>query len=150
VPVTEALDALAERAQCQWVRGYLLVEADPDQALEDFSKLPVQDQERLVNQGLDRLSEVRFSPEQIDSMMAQGYQHFRGLSPEQRKQIIAEAAAKMKQVGGLLRNMSPQTQVRVRQAITPFVERGVNFFVRLDAREQAEFMPLMEALKTLE
>ena len=149
-PLTEVLDALAKQAACAWVRGYVLVEVDPDKALADFSKLPPGQQEQLVNQGLDALDQTRLSPQQIDAMIAGAYQRFGSMSAEERKQAVAQAASRIRQMGGLLQGMSPETRNRVRAALTPFVERGVGFFVRLDAGEQAELMPLMEALRSLE
>ncbi len=149
-PLVEALDALAEQAECAWMRGFVLVKVDPDKALENFSKLPAAQQERLLNQGLDALDQAKLTPEQMDAMLALGYQRFRGMSPEDRKAAIERAAARIRQLSALLHNMSPETQSRVRGAIAPMVERGVEFFVHLDAGEQAELMPIMNAIRTLE
>jgi len=149
-PLVEALDGLAKQAECTWVQGFVLVKVDPDKALENFSKLPTGDQERLLNQGLDALDQAKVTPGQMDAMLAQGYQRFRGMSPEERKAEIEWAAARIKQLSALLHNMNPETQSRVRAAIAPMVERGVEFFVHLDAAEQAELMPIMNAISTLE
>jgi hypothetical protein len=150
LPLVQALDALAAQAECTWVRGFLLLKADPQKAFEDFSRLPVEAQEHLVNMGLDHMARVQLTPEQMDAMFQQGHRQFRSMSPEERARTVEFAADHIREMTGLLHNMTPETQGRVMQALAPVIARGVSLFVELDAAEQAELMPIMNALKGLE
>lgn len=150
LPLVQALDGLAAQAQCRWARGFLLLKTDPQKALEDFANLPVEAQEHLVNMGLDYVASIQVTPEQIDSMLAEGHRQFLLMAPEERRQNVQLGADHIQGMIGLLRNMTPETQGRVQRALAPVIARGVSFFVRLDAAEQAELMPIMNALKGLE
>ncbi len=134
-PLSLAIDAVAAKAGCQWVLGWVLRMVDPAEVtrnLEAFAQLPPAEQQRIV-----------------DNQVEQALGEFRKLSPEDRRQAIAQAAQAIDSFAERLKGADEGTRKRFREVVAPMIERSMRKFISLDASEQAEIMPLVRALAKL-
>jgi len=134
-PLSAAIDAVAAKAGCKWVLGWVLRMVDPAEVtrnLEVFAQLPPAEQQRIV-----------------DNQVDQALGEYRKLNPEERRQAIAQATQAIESFAERLKGADEGTRKRFREITAPLIERGLRKFISLDATEQSEIMPLVRALAKL-
>lgn len=134
--LADVLSAVAEKAGCRWVRGWVLVRVDPAdllRGLEDFNSQPEAERRGQFDSGFDEFMN-----------------RFRNEDPAGRRAIVDRIVGGIDMLAGMLNGADPETRARFKQGLAPLIQRGLQRFVGLNAREQAELMPVVQALKKLQ
>ncbi|MBI5832894.1 MAG: hypothetical protein HZB16_11390 [Armatimonadetes bacterium] len=129
------LDTVAVQAGCSWTQGWLLSRPNAEQALgmlRALSALPVDQRNRVLEAGL-----------------GQAMAGYHAMSPTDRQATVQRLVSRIGGYAQALAQADPATRAEVQQALKPLVEHGMGVFVRFDARDQAELMPVVRALGNL-
>lgn len=134
--VAEAMQSVAAAAKCKWVEGWLIFKVDPSELLD----------------GLDRFSQL--PEDQRTAMIAGGFDQFlndyRNQSPEERKETIKQLVGQINNMAAAVNRADPAARARIKAGLAPVLKVAVSKFVGLNAREQSEFGPAVNALKQLQ
>jgi hypothetical protein len=141
--VLDVLTGLADKLKCKWCRGLWVEPFDPDKAWEEFSKLPADEQEKLLLQGLTGLDGL--DPNAIQQGMSEGIDQLFDLPPEQRQALIERMTEQMNRFADMFGQFSPGGQQAILARLRPIIEVGIGLYLKLPANRQAELGPLVQA-----
>lgn len=131
----QALDAVAEKAGCRWVRGWQITPLDPAvvaKAFDAFGAVPPEQRQAMAEGALDQI-----------------LGEWRKLPPGQRKEAVQRFARLVETFAQKLATSDEGTRQTFKANATPLIQQAVKRFVTLDAQEQAELMPAIQALSKL-
>lgn len=129
------LDTLAMQADCSWTEGWLLSRPNPEQALgmlRMLGQLPDDQRNRMFDAGFGQVMN-----------------NYRSMQPGERQAVVQRLVGRIDGYAQALAGADPNTRAEVQRMLQPLVQRGMSVFVKFDAREQAELMPVVRALDKL-
>jgi hypothetical protein len=129
------LDAVAAKAGCKWVMGYVIAKIDPKQvlgALQSFDALPKDQQAQMFNDGFNNAINT-----------------FKQMSPADKQDTVNRIVAGIGRFAQTLQQMDPATRAQFSAAVQPLLNQFVPRFTQLDPGTQAALMPVVRALQQL-
>jgi len=129
------LDTVAVQAECGWTEGWLVTQPSPEQAmawLREFGGMPADERDNLITSGFGKAMNA-----------------YRGMTAADRQATVQAIVGRIDGYAKAYARADQATRDEVKRIVQPLVTKGMGMFVRLDAREQAELMPIVRALGQL-
>lgn len=155
IALDKLAEALAEKAKCEFVTGFVLQPIKLQDIREGIARLKAmktEDLDKLVRDGIAGFDEARSSGDMglgdPSGNMQDGMATFNEMDPAERAEIIGHAAEIIQDVAGLVRTLPADTQNMIRTRAQPFLGLAVGAFLGMSGKQRAEFGPIMRALQS--